>query len=61
MVYVEHVAQPFNHAKQLIMLRLSFSHLIIIIIIIIIIVFNNYFFIKKYLIFSRFGMVLDCS
>ena len=58
MVYVEHVAQPFNHAKQLIMLRLSFSHLIIIIIII---VFNNYFFIKKYLIFSRFGMVLDCS
>ena len=28
MVYVGHVAQPFNHAKQLVMLRLSSSHLI---------------------------------
>ena len=28
MVYVGHVAQPFNHAKQLVMLMLSSSHLI---------------------------------
>ena len=28
MVYVGHVAQPFNNAKQLVVLRLSSSHLI---------------------------------
>ena len=44
-----------NHAKQLVMLRLSASHLItIIIIIIFIIALNNCFFIKKYFNFFTF-------